>query len=170
VAAYEAFLVTIESSDKQAEVLSNTVASMEKAAKSVFASWEKDLDSFKSPELRRRSAARLEETRANYADILGVVKPVQTHTGSSTPPSTITRSSSGTTSIARRSGSPAGHGEPRLACEELETALDHCNDAHERIRRVEGAPRSAREACRAAGPQGRRLIQPRPSWVRAGRC
>jgi hypothetical protein len=78
VAAYEAFLVSIESSDKQEEVLSNTVASMEKDAKSVFASWEKDLDSFKSPELRRRSAARLEDTRANYADILAVVRPVQT--------------------------------------------------------------------------------------------
>jgi hypothetical protein len=78
VAAYEAFLVAIESSKKQEETLSKTVAVMEKDAKSVFSSWEKDLDSFKSPDLRRRSAARLEDTRANYGEILATVKPVQT--------------------------------------------------------------------------------------------
>ncbi len=78
VAAYEAFLFTIESSEKQAEVFSASVADMEQDATSVFESWESDLDTFQSVELRRRSAARLEATRARYAEIGAAVRPVQT--------------------------------------------------------------------------------------------
>ena len=75
VAAYEEFVLTIERSEDQAKSLERSIRSMEKSADEVFEQWEEDLEVFTNPRMRRRSAARLEETKKRYAAILEAVEP-----------------------------------------------------------------------------------------------
>jgi hypothetical protein len=48
---------------------------MKKAAAPVFEQWTKDLESFSSPTMRKRSEARLAATRQRYNAIVGAVDP-----------------------------------------------------------------------------------------------
>ena len=51
---------------------------MRSTAESVFAQWNRDLDSFTSRKMRKRSQARLEETQARYEAIVAAVGPAHT--------------------------------------------------------------------------------------------
>lgn len=70
VEAYTAFANAVDESTRQVEELRSSVASMKKSSEPVFARWAKDLESFKSMELRLRSQTRLKETRERYDTVV----------------------------------------------------------------------------------------------------
>jgi hypothetical protein len=77
VEAYTTFVVSVEGSQQQAEAFGQSIDAMDAVARKVFAQWEKDLEAFQSPDLRRRSQARLAAARNRYTTIKSTVDPVR---------------------------------------------------------------------------------------------
>ncbi len=75
VIVYSDMLRAIERSDAQMRELRSSVTSMKVSAGPVFAQWTEDLDQFNGEAMRRRSQARLDETRQRYKDIVDSVDP-----------------------------------------------------------------------------------------------
>jgi hypothetical protein len=75
VAGYAEYVNLVERSEGQLEKLKESVGPMKKAAEPVFEQWAKDLESFSSPTMRKRSEARLSATRQRYNAIVGAVDP-----------------------------------------------------------------------------------------------
>ncbi len=77
VKSFQSFLMTIDASESQAIALRKSITSMKVAAGPVFEKWTQDLESFSSQNMRDRSRARLEETRAKYDQIVAVADPAR---------------------------------------------------------------------------------------------
>jgi hypothetical protein len=77
VATYATLVSATELSQKQAGVLKASVEPMKRSADSVFDKWTGDLESFGNTQMRQRSQARLEETRAHYDALLSAVVSAQ---------------------------------------------------------------------------------------------
>jgi hypothetical protein len=75
VAAYQSFVQTIDECESQTEQLRLSVDSMKYSAGPVFEQWNADLSSYSSDGMRRRSEARLSDTRGRYDAILAAVDP-----------------------------------------------------------------------------------------------
>ena len=75
LAAYNELTQTIDRSLTQANALRTAVQSMKDTAEPVFERWSNDLLAFTSAQMRQRSQARLESTRARYRSILAAVEP-----------------------------------------------------------------------------------------------
>ena len=78
VSAYAAFVEAVERAEKQALKLRESVEPMKAAAGPVFEHWYADLQNFRNAEMRQRSRARFEATRARYEAIVSAVDPAQT--------------------------------------------------------------------------------------------
>ncbi len=75
LSAYQELLDAIDNSRKQAKQLQDAVQPMKRSAGPFFAQWEADLSAFSNPDMRQRSQARLERTRARYEAIVRSVDP-----------------------------------------------------------------------------------------------
>lgn len=69
-AAHERLMAAVKESKTQAQVLGSSIAPMKEAAETLFTNWTADLESFGNSQMRQRSQARLEDTRARYQDVL----------------------------------------------------------------------------------------------------
>lgn len=67
--SFEAFAEATEASEKQANRLRAHVSPMRNSAVAVFERWSKSLDDFSSPNMKQRSADRLEATRERFAEV-----------------------------------------------------------------------------------------------------
>ena len=77
ITAYDVYLESIEASEKQAEKMRKSIDGMRRSAERVFDSWAQNLESISSQDLRRRSQARLTETRERYQLIAAAAQPAQ---------------------------------------------------------------------------------------------
>jgi len=77
IAAYTQFVDALDQSTKQADKCRSNLGPMKKAAEQVFAQWAADLESFGNLQMRQRSQARLEETRARYQGVLAAAESAQ---------------------------------------------------------------------------------------------
>jgi hypothetical protein len=77
-ACYERVVEGVDTSDERVEELEGSAAQMNKKAESFFAHWTKSLDAYQSPKLRRRSLARLEQTKLGYERIRESIAPAST--------------------------------------------------------------------------------------------
>ncbi len=75
VTAYRQLMQAIGNSEGQAEVLTNSVASMHAAAGPVFEHWATDLEAIADPALRQRGTQRLQAARDRYAAITAAIDP-----------------------------------------------------------------------------------------------
>ncbi len=64
------FVDAVEQSEDQSDRLSKSLKPMEKTADAVFERWNKGLEDFTSPDMRRRSAERLQVTRDRFLSVL----------------------------------------------------------------------------------------------------
>ncbi len=71
--AYENMRDSYEDSREAAEKVSSRIEKVEDVAEALFVEWEKELDQYKSAELRRLSAKKIKETRARYNKMLNVM-------------------------------------------------------------------------------------------------
>jgi len=62
-----------ERSEDRAQVVRDRIDSVEAVADDLFAEWEDELDEYADPELRRRSARLLSETRTQYREVLAAM-------------------------------------------------------------------------------------------------
>jgi len=67
--AFEHFALAVEASEVQANELRSHVSPMRNAATEVFQRWTASLDDFSSPNMKKRSADRLEATRERFAEV-----------------------------------------------------------------------------------------------------
>ena len=75
--AHTELMQTIQRSENQSDALRTSITGMRETADAVFAKWSTDLLSFTNAQMRQRSQARLEATRARYRAILAAVEPAQ---------------------------------------------------------------------------------------------
>lgn len=73
--AYRQLLSAIEDSERQADTLASTVATMHAAADPVFEHWAGDLEAIHDAALRQRGAQRLQTARERYRAITDAVDP-----------------------------------------------------------------------------------------------
>lgn len=71
--AYEEMSDAYEESKSAADAVSNRIERVEDVAEALFEEWEAELDQYKSPELRRLSAQKIQETRVRYNRMLDVM-------------------------------------------------------------------------------------------------
>ncbi len=72
--AYEKLNDAYENSRQSAQRVSSRIDSVESVADALFDEWEDELDRYQSPELKRISARRLEETRVQYRKMLSSMR------------------------------------------------------------------------------------------------
>lgn len=77
LAAFAQLEAAVTQSQDQGEKLRTSVSEMRGTAEPLFDRWRGNLLSFTNPQMRQRSQARLEETKANYQAILTAVEPAQ---------------------------------------------------------------------------------------------
>jgi DNA repair exonuclease SbcCD ATPase subunit len=80
---YDALSAELQRCESQASTLSDRIDSIETVSKDLFAEWEKELDQYKSDDLRRSSERQLQTTRTRYDELIeamqraeGKVEPV----------------------------------------------------------------------------------------------
>ena len=67
--AYKKLASDLKSTEKMLQGAQKSAASMDKEAQKFFGAWEKDLAKFSSDEMRQKSQARLDESKADYAEL-----------------------------------------------------------------------------------------------------
>lgn len=63
-----------ERSQARAENVRERVAAVERVSKDLFAEWERELDQYSDPELKRESSRLLEDTRRRYAELIRAMR------------------------------------------------------------------------------------------------
>lgn len=71
---YEQLNDDLENCKERAGAVSKRIDSVEDVAEALFAEWEKELDQYHSPELRRASEDKLKSTRKRYEQLLAAMK------------------------------------------------------------------------------------------------
>jgi hypothetical protein len=74
---YEQLNSEYERSEERAKEVSERIASVEKVANDLFAEWEKELDEYSDPNLRRSSERTLDQTRRKYSDLIRTMKKAE---------------------------------------------------------------------------------------------
>jgi hypothetical protein len=63
--------------ESRAKAVSSQIASVETVANELFKEWQKELDEYQSPDLKRKSAEELRNTEARYRQLLGSMKAAE---------------------------------------------------------------------------------------------
>lgn len=61
---------SLERSESRADAVRNSIKDVERVAEALFTEWETELGQYNSDELRRKSAAQLNDTRERYATLM----------------------------------------------------------------------------------------------------
>lgn len=72
--AYDRASASLKRSESQAKDVRERIDAVEDVAEDLFDEWEDELDEYTSPDLRRRSEARLDETRRRYGELIGAMR------------------------------------------------------------------------------------------------
>jgi hypothetical protein len=67
--AYKKLAGDLKSTEKKLQGAQKSAASLDKEVQRFFGSWEKDLAKFSSDDMRQKSQARLEKSKADYAEL-----------------------------------------------------------------------------------------------------
>ena len=73
-ATYKKLNGELESSEDSAEAVRKKISDVESVADSLFTEWEQELGQYSSADLRRKSQAKLTQTKSRYRDMLGAMK------------------------------------------------------------------------------------------------
>jgi hypothetical protein len=73
-ATYKTLKSELQSSEDSAETVRNRIEAVENVADSLFSEWKAELSRYSSADLRRKSEAKLTQTRTRYRDMLGAMK------------------------------------------------------------------------------------------------
>lgn len=71
---YDELKAAYDRSEARAQKVSDRIESVEDVAKALFEEWESELDQYQSSSLRRSSAAKLQQTKRQYAQLIGAMK------------------------------------------------------------------------------------------------
>lgn len=64
----------LETSEDSAKAVRKRIADVESVADALFSEWERELGQYSSADLRRKSQAKLTQTRSRYKEMLGAMK------------------------------------------------------------------------------------------------
>jgi hypothetical protein len=73
-ATYKKLKSELQSSEDSAETVRNRIEAVENVADSLFAEWKTELGQYSNADLRRKSEAKLSQTKNRYDDMLGAMK------------------------------------------------------------------------------------------------
>jgi ElaB/YqjD/DUF883 family membrane-anchored ribosome-binding protein len=73
-ATYKKLKSELQSSEDSAETVRNRIEAVENVADSLFAEWKTELGQYSNADLRRKSEAKLSQTKNRYNDMLGAMK------------------------------------------------------------------------------------------------
>jgi hypothetical protein len=73
-ATYKKLKSELQRSEDSAEAVRNRIEAVENVADSLFAEWKTELGQYSNADLRRRSEAKLSQTKNRYNDMLGAMK------------------------------------------------------------------------------------------------
>ena len=73
-ATYKKLKSELQSSEDSAETVRNRIEAVENVADSLFAEWKTELGQYSNADLRRKSEAKLSQTKSRYSDMLGAMK------------------------------------------------------------------------------------------------
>jgi hypothetical protein len=73
-ATYKKLNSELESSEDSAEAVRKKISDVESVANSLFTEWEQELGQYSNADLRRKSQAKLTQTKSRYRDMLGAMK------------------------------------------------------------------------------------------------
>jgi ElaB/YqjD/DUF883 family membrane-anchored ribosome-binding protein len=73
-ATYKKLKSELQRSEDSAETVQNRIEAVENVADSLFAEWKTELGQYSNADLRRRSEAKLSQTKNRYNDMLGAMK------------------------------------------------------------------------------------------------
>ncbi|MBD0316542.1 MAG: DUF2959 domain-containing protein [Nitrospiraceae bacterium] len=73
-ATYEKLSGELHASEASAETVRKRIKEVESVAKALFSEWNTELDQYSSKDLRRKSEARLNQTKARYNDMHAAMK------------------------------------------------------------------------------------------------
>jgi len=71
---YKKLKSELQSSEDSAETVRNRIEAVENVADSLFAEWKTELGQYSNADLRRKSEAKLSQTKNRYNDMLGAMK------------------------------------------------------------------------------------------------
>ena len=71
---YDELKTAYDRSEARAENVSERIESVEDVAKALFEEWESELDQYSSSSLRRSSAAKLQQTKRQYTQLMSAMK------------------------------------------------------------------------------------------------
>lgn len=70
---YRALKDAFEDSEEKAQEVRQRIEQVERVGDDLFAEWERELEQYQDPQLKRASARQLRETRQRYARLLGLM-------------------------------------------------------------------------------------------------
>jgi len=73
-ATYKKLKSELQSSEDSAETVRNRIEAVENVADSLFSEWKTELGQYSNADLRRKSEAKLSQTKSRYNDMLGAMK------------------------------------------------------------------------------------------------
>jgi hypothetical protein len=71
---YKQLKAELDRSESQAQAVYKRIAAIEDVAEALFAEWETELRQYSNERLRRASARQLDQTRRQYASLIGVMR------------------------------------------------------------------------------------------------
>ncbi len=74
---YEKLKAEYEESEDKANKVKKRIEDVEEVAGSLFLEWEKELEEYTNDQLRRKSEAKLAETRSRYLDLIKAMKKAE---------------------------------------------------------------------------------------------
>lgn len=73
-ATYKKLSGELETSEDSAKAVRKRIADVESVADALFSEWERELGQYSSADLRRKSQAKLTQTKSRYKEMLGAMK------------------------------------------------------------------------------------------------
>lgn len=73
-ATYKKLNGELEASEDSAKAVRKRIADVESVADALFSEWERELSQYSSADLRRKSQAKLTQTKSRYKEMLGAMK------------------------------------------------------------------------------------------------
>ena len=73
-ATYKKLNGELEASEDSAKAVRKRIADVESVADALFSEWERELSQYSSADLRRKSQAKLSQTKSRYKEMLGAMK------------------------------------------------------------------------------------------------
>ena len=76
-AKYNELSAQYDQCEKRADAVTGQIASVDSVAQALFKEWEGELAQYSSPELKAKSAAELQATKARYGQLLGAMRAAE---------------------------------------------------------------------------------------------